>query len=94
MFTQPNMSKPSGSQQEAATVQEAGSVTFITTEPSGADVKVDGKSGPQTPSRFMLLKKGNIERTIVISLKGYKTVEKKVVPDGTPIVLDIKLEKK
>jgi hypothetical protein len=69
-----------------------GSFTTVVTDPAGAGIAVDGKStGGKT--KFLLLNKTGAERTIVITMKGYKTVEKKLIPDGKPITLNIKLEK-
>jgi hypothetical protein len=42
---------------------------------------------------FVLFKKGDTPRVITIKLSGYKTVEKRAVPDGNIIPLGLTLEK-
>jgi hypothetical protein len=104
-FIQPQASQPAQPQMSPA-VQQAmailnpapalpatmGSIMTVFTDPAGADIAVDGKStGGRI--RFLLLNKAGAERTVLITMKGYKTVEKKLIPDGKPITLNLKLEK-
>jgi len=65
----------------------------IVTVPPGADVEIDGNRAGVSPLVFVLLKQGDTERTITIKMSGYKTVEKKVVPDGKTIPIGLTLEK-
>jgi hypothetical protein len=64
----------------------------VITDPPGAEVDIDGNEGGVSPLVFVLLKRGENPRTITIKLKGYKTVEKKVIPEGRPIPIGLKLE--
>jgi hypothetical protein len=44
-----------------------------------------------TPVNFVLLRHGSTPRTITIKSGGYKTVEKRVVPDGKDIQIVLEL---
>ncbi len=81
--------------QELADLAQEGqaSTCAIVTVPPGAGVEIDGNKGGVTPLVFFLLKQGDTPRTITIRMDGYKTVEKKVVPDGKPITIGLTLEK-
>ncbi len=68
------------------------SLTAVVTNPAGAEVYIDGNKGGVTPFEFVLLKR-DAPRAITIKLAGYKTVEKKCVPDGKPIPIGVTLEK-
>jgi hypothetical protein len=46
-----------------------------------------------SPIVFVLLKRGDTPRTVSIKMDGYKTVEKKFVPDGKPIPIGLTMEK-
>lgn len=71
-----------------------GSLITVTTNPPAAEIWVDGVRGKQTPANFLLLRKRDpVERTVTINLKGYKSVERKLVPDGSPMALNIELQK-
>jgi hypothetical protein len=66
----------------------------VVTVPPGAEVEVDGNKAGVSPLAFVLLKQGDTPRTITIKMSGYKTVEKKVVPDGKTIPIGLALEKR
>jgi len=61
--------------------------------PSGAEVEIDGNIAGVSPLAFVLIKHGDSPRVITIKMNGYKTVEKKVVPDGKTIPIGLTLEK-
>ncbi len=65
----------------------------MVTNPAGADIYIDGNKATLTPFAFVLLRKGDTPRVITIKMSGYKTVEKKVLPDGKPVFLNLILEK-
>jgi hypothetical protein len=65
----------------------------IITNPPGATVLIDGNEAGITPLAFILIKHGDTPRTITISLKGYKSIEQKVLPDGKNVPLQFKLVK-
>lgn len=65
----------------------------VVTVPPGADVEVDGNRAGVSPLVFVLLKRGETPRTITLKKDGYKTVEKKVVPDGKTIPIGLTMEK-
>lgn len=65
----------------------------VVTNPSGADVYVDGNRAGVSPLAFTLLRKGDTPRKITVSMRGYKTVEKEVVPDGKIIPMGLTLDK-
>jgi len=65
----------------------------IVTVPPGAEVEIDGNKAGVTPFVIVLLKKGDTPRTLTIKMSGFKTVEKKVVPDGKNIPIGLTLEK-
>jgi len=69
-----------------------GSMTMIISTPSGADVILDGRTILRTPARFVMEKKGDAARTLVISMGGYKPFEQKVEVKGQTIMLNVKLE--
>jgi len=83
------------SPQELADMVQKGQASrcAIVTVPPGADVEVDGNKLGVSPVAFVLLKQGDTQRTITIRMNGYKTVEKKVVPDGKTIPIGLTLEK-
>ena len=54
----------------------------VVTVPPGAEVSVDGNRLGVSPLAFVLLKKGEMSRTVTVKMNGYETVEKKLVPDG------------
>jgi hypothetical protein len=83
------------SPQELAELVQKGQASkcAIATVPPGAEVEIDGNKGGVTPLIFVLLKQGDTQRTITIKMSGYKTVEKKVVPDGKTIPIGLTLEK-
>ena len=65
----------------------------VITNPPGAEIYVDGNKAGISPMVFVLLKKGDTPRVVTIKMGGYKTVEKRVVPDGKIIPLGLTLEK-
>jgi hypothetical protein len=65
----------------------------VVTNPPGAEIYVDGNKAGLSPMVFVLLKKGDTPRVVTIKMGGYKTVEKRVVPDGSIIPLGLTLEK-
>jgi hypothetical protein len=64
----------------------------VITSPPGAEIDIDGNKAGLSPMVFVLLKKGDTPRAITIKMNGYKTVEKKVVPDGKTIPIGLTLE--
>lgn len=65
----------------------------IVTTPPGAEVEIDGNKMGVSPVAFYLVRHGDTPRTITIKMSGYKTIEKKVVPDGKVIPIGVTLEK-
>ncbi len=65
----------------------------VLTIPSGAEVYVDSNMAGVSPLVFVLLKQGDTPRTVTIRMNGYKTVEKKFIPDGKTIPIGLTLEK-
>lgn len=65
----------------------------VVTMPSGAEVEIDGNRAGVSPLAFVLIKHGDAPRVITIKMNGYKTVEKKVIPDGKTIPIGLTLEK-
>lgn len=68
------------------------SLCVILSDPSGADVYIDGKHAAVTPVTFTLRKQGDTPRVITVKKQGYRTIEKKITPDGRPAALDLTLE--
>lgn len=64
----------------------------VVTIPPGATIYIDAKEVGISPMTFVLLKRGDNERTLTVKLNGYKTVEKQFIPDGTPISLSVTLK--
>jgi hypothetical protein len=64
----------------------------VITNPPGAEIDIDGNKAGVSPMVFVLLKKGDTPRVITIKMNGYKTVEKRVVPDGKTIPIGLTLE--
>lgn len=70
------------------------SVVAVITNPPGADIFVDQNKAGKSPIVFNLLQlPDQPERTLKIVMAGYKTVEKKITPDGKRIPIGIDLEK-
>jgi hypothetical protein len=65
----------------------------IVTSPPGAEIAIDGNRVGISPLVFVLLRQGDKPRTLTIKLPGYKTVEKKVVPDGRLVPIGLHLER-
>lgn len=65
----------------------------IVTEPTAAEIYIDGLKAGVTPLVFVLLKKGDAPRTVEIRMNGYRTIEKHLVPDGQLISISSNLEK-
>ena len=81
-------------QEQAEQIQEGqASMCAVTTVPPGAEVDVDGNKAGVTPILFVLYKHGDAPRTITIKMKGYKTIEKNVAPDGKTIPIGLTLDK-
>jgi PEGA domain len=72
--------------------QGKASFLAIMTTPVGAEIDVDGRKLGASPISFYLLKKDE-PRSVSIQLAGYKSVTRKLTPDGKPISLAITLEK-
>ena len=81
--------------QEMAAQVQAGQASkcAVVTNPPGADIYVDGNKAGISPIVFVLLRKGDSPRVITIKMVGYKTVEKKVIPDGKIIPLGLTLDR-
>jgi hypothetical protein len=81
--------------QEMATLVQAGKASkcAVITNPPGAEIDIDGNKAGVSPMVFVLLKKGDTARVITIKMRGYRTVEKAVVPDGNIIPIGLILEK-
>ncbi len=82
------------SQQQLEMVSSGqGSRTVVTSTPSGADLLIDGKKVGVTPMVFILLRKPNdAERTIEVTMPGYKPYQVKLKPNGTSITLPVSLQ--
>jgi hypothetical protein len=65
----------------------------VVTMPPGAEIEVDGNRAGVSPLAFVLIKHGDTQRVITIRMNGYKTVEKRIIPDGNTIPIGITLEK-
>ena len=65
----------------------------IVTTPPGAEIELDGNRLGVSPLALVLLRRGDTPRIITIKMPGYKTFEKKVVPDGKVIPIGVTLEK-
>jgi hypothetical protein len=63
------------------------------TVPPGAEVSVDGNRAGVSPFVIVLLKQGETPRTVTVKMGGYKTVEKRLIPDGKIIPIALTLEK-
>ena len=81
--------------QEMLTMTQEGQASRcgVYTVPPGAEIDIDGKKAGISPMGFLLLRKGTTPRVVTIKMSGYKTVEKKVVPDGKTISIGLVLEK-
>lgn len=64
----------------------------VVTTPVGAKIWIDGIEAGVSPVAFVLIRHGDTPRTIKITLDGYKTVEKRVIPDGKIIPIGLTLE--
>ena len=93
--TAPAIAPPTANPQELVDLVKKGlaSTCVIVTIPPGAEIEVDGNKAGVTPRLFVLLRQGDTGRTITIKMGGYKTVAKKVVPDGKIISIELALEK-
>jgi hypothetical protein len=80
--------------QEIAALVEAGKASkcAVVTNPPGAEIDLDGNRLGVSPVAFVLLRHGDTPRIITIRMSGYKTVEKRVVPDGHIIPIGVTLE--
>jgi hypothetical protein len=65
----------------------------IASVPPGAEIYIDGLKMGIAPIVFVLLKRDDAPRIIEIRMTGYRVVEKRLVPDGKPIILGVDLEK-
>lgn len=72
--------------------QKKASPCFAVTYPPGAEVYVDGLKAGATPLGFTLVRH-DIERVVTVQIAGYKTVEKKLMPDGRTFSIELTLEK-
>jgi hypothetical protein len=66
----------------------------VVTVPAGAKIWIDGNEAGVSPMVFVLTRHGDTPRSIKVTLDGYKTVEKQVVPDGKTIPIGLTLEPK
>jgi hypothetical protein len=64
----------------------------VVTVPAGAKVWIDGLEAGVSPMAFVLMRQGDKPRSIRITLNGYRTVEKQVIPDGKTIPIGLTLE--
>jgi hypothetical protein len=64
----------------------------IASVPPGAEIYLDGFTVGVAPIVFVLLKR-DAPRIIEIRMAGYRLIEKRVIPDGQPIILGVDLEK-
>src|ERR1017187_4135336 len=88
------MGRELSAQEQAEQIQEGqASMCAVTTVPPGAEVDVYGNKAGVTPILFVLYKHGDAPRTITIKMKGYKTIEKNVAPDGKTIPIGLTLDK-
>ncbi|MCX6628587.1 MAG: PEGA domain-containing protein [Candidatus Solibacter sp.] len=83
------------SPQELAELVQKGQASkcAVVTLPPGAEVSIDGNKLGVTPLAFVLLKQGETPRTVTIKMRGYETVEKRLVPDGKTIPIALTLKK-
>lgn len=65
---------------------------LVVTNPSGADLYIDGKQAGKTPMAFTLYRHDDADRVITVKLNGFKAIEKNVSPDGKDVKLDLTLE--
>ena len=65
---------------------------LVVTNPSGADLYIDGKQAGKTPMTFVLYRHDDADRVITIKLSGFNTVEKKVSPNGNDVSVNVTLE--
>lgn len=77
---------------KAMVKQNKASVCFAVTYPPGAEVDVDGRKAGVTPLGFALIRH-DTERVVTVQMPGYKTVEKKFMPDGSTFSIGLTLEK-
>jgi hypothetical protein len=64
----------------------------ILTAPAGAEVDLDGNKIGISPMQFVLARHGDRNRSIVLKMEGYATVEKQFLPDGKDIPLGVNLQ--
>jgi hypothetical protein len=78
------------------------SLVVINTNPPGASISIDGTAvsaantaqtttSTVTPTMFTLFKKAS-PRVVVITLPGYKPLERRLEPNGSPIAIEATLE--
>jgi hypothetical protein len=81
--------------QELADLVQEGQASrlAVITNPSGAEIYVDGNKAGISPMATTLLRYGDTPRVITIKMSGYTTVEKSFVPDGKVIPIGLNLEK-
>lgn len=93
---------PSIADLQQAMKEGRASLTVINTNPPGASISIDGvvltaantaQTGTSmvTPTMFTLFKKPS-QRVVVITLAGYKPVERRLDPNGAPIAIEAALE--
>jgi hypothetical protein len=59
----------------------------------GAEIDIDGNRVGISPVAFVLLKHGDTPRTITVKMAGFKTAERKFIPDGKEIPIALTLGK-
>jgi hypothetical protein len=80
------------SELKAMLVQNKAAVCFAVTYPAGAEVYVDGLKAGVTALGFALIRH-DVARVVTVEMAGYKTVEKELMPDGSPCSIGLTLEK-
>ena len=83
------------SPEEVAEQIKAGKASrcVIITEPPGAEIYIDGLKMGKSPNVFALVRHGDTPRRVEIRMSGYRVIEKRVVPDGNTVILEVSLEK-
>jgi uncharacterized protein YjbI with pentapeptide repeats len=79
-----------------SSVQDSGcplAVVSVVTDPPDAEILVDGNSVAHTPAKFFLKRNGDKPRDILISLKGYQSIDKRIWPPGGLFRMTLVLQK-
>jgi hypothetical protein len=92
----------SGAEMQQAIKDGRASLVVINTNPPGASISIDGvvlspantaltSTSTVTPTMFTLFKKAS-PRVLVVTLPGYKPLERRLDPNGSPIAVEAALE--